>query len=113
MTHLLRTLWHRLLPPGGDVAVARPVDDDREAFIPVRHRIRIAPAMRMAWQAYRQEPQRFADARPGPHELGPYGHCWWWAGRSGRSWIRCHVDNLEPDDLWLPYQAIADPGARP
>ena len=96
MTHLLRALWHRLLPPGGDVAVARE------------------PRPRRAhWQAYRLEPQRFADARPEPHELGPHGHCWWWAGRWGRSWILCHVDNLEPDDLWLPYQAIADPGARP
>ena len=95
MNRLLRALWDRLLPPGGDVAVARE------------------PRPRRAhWLGYRPEPQRFADARPEPHELGPHGHCWWWPAM-GRSWIRCHVDNLEPDDLWLPYQAIADPGARP
>jgi len=106
MNRLLRALWDRLLPPGGDVAVARPVDDDREAFIPGRRPLRVH------WLGYRPEPQRFADADPGPHDLGPHGHCWWWPAM-GRSWILCHSDNLEPGDIWLPYWAISDPSARP
>lgn len=85
MNPILRALWNRLLPPGTDAAVA------------------VEP---------RPEPRRVGDADPGPHDLGPHGHCWWWPAM-GRSWILCHVDNLEPGDIWLPYSAIADPGARP
>ncbi len=105
MNRLLRALWDHLLPPGGDVAVARGADD-REAFIPGRRPLRVH------WLGYRPEPQRFDDARPVPHELGPDGQCWWWSPL-GRTWILCHVSNLEPGDLWLPYSAIADPSAEP
>jgi hypothetical protein len=59
MTHLLRALWRRLLPPGGDVAVAR---------------------------------------EPMPRR----GH-----------WLLVYPASLDPGDLWLPYSAIADPGAEP
>jgi len=92
MNRLLRALWDRLLPPGGDVVVARPRGPH--------------------WLGYRPEPQRVGDAEPEPHDLGPYGHCWWWPPAS-RSWVLCHARNLQPGDLWLPYQAIADPSAKP
>ena len=106
MNPLLRALWNRLLPPGADVAVARSVDDDREAFIPGRRPLRVH------WLGYRPEPQRFADARPVPHDLGPHGHCWWWDAEE-RHWLLVYPASLNPGDIWLPYSAIADPGAEP
>ncbi|MFZ9061100.1 MAG: hypothetical protein ACO218_07755 [Steroidobacteraceae bacterium] len=95
MNRLLSALWDRLLAPGGDVAVARE-----------------PRPLRVHWLGYRPEPRRLGDASPEPHELGPYGHCWWW-NAMGRSWTLCHARNLEPGDIWLPYSAIADPSAEP
>ena len=95
MNRLLRALWDRLLPPGGDVAVARSVDDDRETL-----------------SGFTIAPRRLAEERPRPSDLNRHGQCWWWPAM-GRSWILCHSDNLEPGDTWLPYWAISDPSARP
>lgn len=98
MNHPLRALWDRLLPPGGT--------DDREAFIPG------AGPLRVHWQGYRPEPRSLAVARPeGPGDLSTDGRCWWWS-RIG--WLLDQpVEGRGPDALWLPYSAIAEPGAEP
>jgi hypothetical protein len=104
MNPILRALWNRLLPPGGDVAVAREPLDNANTVRWIR--------ANDCSVSFRQDLRRVGDADPGPHDLGPHGHCWWWPAM-GRSWILCHVDNLEPGDIWLPYSAISDPSARP
>jgi hypothetical protein len=106
MNRLLRALWDRLLPPGGDVAVARPADDDRELFIPGRRPLRVC------WLGYRPEPRRLDDASPQPHELGPGDICWCW-DEPECAWALRTSRYLSPGDVWLPYSAIADPSAEP
>jgi hypothetical protein len=95
MNRLLRALWDRLLSPGGDVAVARE---------PRPRRVR--------WLGYRPEPQRVGDAEPEPHDLSPCDLqlCWCW---DDESWRLATRDYLGPEDIWLPYSAIADPSAEP
>jgi len=110
MNRLLRALWDRLLPPGGNLAVARPADDDREAFIPGRRPLRVH------WLGYRPEPRELGDAKPAVADLNPDGMCWWWAPDDGRWQLDRPCDwQFRSDlcDLWLPYSAIADPGAEP
>ncbi len=99
MNPLLRALWDRLLPPGGDVAVARE------------------PRPRRAhWLGYRPEPQVIgdwlADSWPRLHDLSPAGLCWWWDPEE-RHWLLVYPASLDTGDLWLPYSAIAEPSAEP
>jgi hypothetical protein len=96
MNRLLRALWDRLLPPGGDVTVA------------VRPR-------RACWLGYRPEPQPMgdwlADSAPRLDDLSPDGRCWFWYGHG---WLLDQPVLGRPADiLWLPYSAIADPSAEP
>ena len=92
MNPLLRALWNRLLPPGGDVAVARE------------------PRPRRAhWLGYRPEPRRLADGRPGLDDTDECDRCWWW-DPDDYCWKLC---GWAAGDLWLPYSAIADPSAEP
>jgi hypothetical protein len=107
MTRFLRTLWRRLLPPGGDVATARE-PDNREAFIPGSRVLRASNCR----VSIGYLPQRFGDANPEPHDLGPDDHCWWWSDPT-ESWELTNHDLLEPGDLWLPYWAIAHPTTEP
>jgi hypothetical protein len=106
MNRLLRALWDRLLPPGGDVAVARPADDDRESFIPGRRPLRVH------WLGYRPEPRRFDGEPITPGDTSFAGCCWWWDPEE-RHWLLVYPASLNPGDLWLPYSAIADPSAEP
>jgi hypothetical protein len=108
MTRFLRTLWRRLLPPGGDVATARE-PDDRESFIPGRRPLRVH------WLGYRPEPQPMgdwlADSAPRLEDLSPDGRCWFWYGHG---WLLDQPVLGRPADiLWLPYSAIADPTTEP
>lgn len=100
MNFLLRALWDRLLPPGGDVAVAVPADD-REMF-----RLGGKP-LRNCSVTFRQQPRRFSSDPPTPSDLSPDGRCWWWYGHG---WLLDQpVHGLPADIPWLPYHAIADP----
>ena len=95
MNPLLRALWDRLLPPGGDVAVERE------------------PRPRRAhWLGYRPEPRRFDDEQPQPDDLGPGDICWCW-DEPEMAWRLATRGYLSPGDLWLPYSVIADPSAEP
>jgi hypothetical protein len=47
-----------------------------------------------------------------PGDLSPAGACWYW-NPERRYWMLIYASALDPDDLWLPYQAIADPGNLP
>jgi hypothetical protein len=93
MNRLLRALWRRLLPPGGDVAVARETRPRRAH-----------------WLGYRPEPRRLREAEPEPHDLSPCDLqlCWCW-DEPEMSWRLATRGYLSPGDLWLPYPAIADP----
>jgi hypothetical protein len=96
MNRLLRALWDRLLPPGGDVAVARGADDDGP------------------WvDVHVLEPLRLGDEEPGPDDLDPSDRCWWWVKDGG--WVRARPRLMftSPGDLWLPHWAIADPSVEP
>ena len=85
-----------------------PQRDDREAFYPGQQ-----GAIRTNWLGYRPSPRRLRDARPViPGDLSPAGACWYW-NPERRYWMLIYASALDPDDLWLPYQAIADPGNLP
>jgi len=88
---VIRTLWRRLFPPGGDVAVARE---------PSGFTLDIPP-----------KPQRKVDGSfPGPADLSPDGWCWAW-NSDRHHWALVPAQYIEPTTPWLPYQAIADPDA--
>ena len=89
MNRLLRALWDRLLPPGGE-----PDGDGPWVEVHVL------------------KPLRFRDAKPEPDDLGPGELCWWWDPEE-RHWLLVYPSSLNPGDLWLPYWAIADPSAEP
>ena len=59
-----------------------------------------------------RDPRRFGDVRPEPHELGPGDICWCW-DEPEMAWALRTRSYLWPDDIWLPYSAMADPSARP
>lgn len=108
MNFLLRALWDRLLPPGGDVVVAT---DERETFMPGGR------PLRFCWLGYRPEPQPIGDwlddSVPRQEDLSPDDDCCWWWNELAHSWMLTHHESLEPGDLWLPYRAIAEPRAEP
>lgn len=112
MNRLLRAFWDRLLPPGGDVAVARE-PDDREMFVPGRRPLRVH------WLGYRPEPRRLDDEPPGPADLDRHGRCWFWMGTPhagepcGSAWKLSRPSPIWTGGFWLPYSAMADPSAKP
>jgi hypothetical protein len=93
MNHLLRALWDRLLPPGGDAATARE-PDNREVL-----------------SGFTIAPRRLAEERPRPSDLDLRGQCWWWWGQAWA--LHAPVDLPSPDALWLPHWAIAHPTTEP
>ena len=58
------------------------------------------------------EPRRRRDCSPRRSDVRLDGCCWWWCDLE-QSWILISRDSLQPDDLWLPYWAVPDPGADP
>jgi hypothetical protein len=117
MNPLLRALWNRLLPPGGDVAVARPADDDREAFIPGPRVIHAKSWLVTA----RPQPICLKDAKPEPADLDRHGRCWWWDpdelmpdDQRQSGWcLGWPIDHPGLQSLWMPYRALCDPSAEP
>ena len=95
MNRILRALWDRLLPPGGDVAVARDAKVLRAKNWSV---------------SVRQQPRRFDGEPITPGDTSSAGCCWWWDPEE-RHWLLVYPASLNPGDLWLPYRAIADPDA--
>lgn len=105
MNPILRALWDRLLPPGGDVAVAVPADD-REGFMPGGR------PLRNCWLRYQPKPRQLGDNPPGPDDLDPHGRCWWRDGSN--SWVlEFLVPEKSPRAIWLPYWAITHPNTEP
>jgi hypothetical protein len=109
MNRLLRALWDRLLPPGGDVAVAREPDDEHWFFrIPDGRLFAVQSEELISMQI---QPLLLGDDWPEPSDLDLCGRCWFW---HESAWHLIEPDGAFRADIpWLPHWAIADPSAEP
>jgi hypothetical protein len=106
---VIHTLWRRLFPPGGEVAVAKePLDNTR-----VVRWIRANDCS----VSFRQGPICLKDAKPEAADLDRYGRCWWWDAdelmpddQRQSSWVLgWPIDHPGLQGLWMPYRALCDP----